>query len=108
MSSTSTSTSTSSSTSTSTSTSSSTSTSPSTSSRTSTSLACCGSPTHNVRPIQLSFTTGFGTGNCGTAVDSNGVTLVNLACGGYYTGGGSNSYPLPFTVPDMGNSLTKV
>src|SRR5207247_6345834 len=27
---------------------------------------------------------------------------------GLYTGGGSNSVPLPFTVPDMGSSLTGV
>jgi hypothetical protein len=31
-----------------------------------------------------------------------------LACGGLFTGGGSNSVPLPYAVPDMGSSLTGV
>ena len=61
-----------------------------------------------MQPTQLSFTTGIGTGNCGAAVNSIGGTFTNLACGGLYWGGGTNSFPLPFTVPDMGNSLTKV
>src|SRR5207247_2232451 len=78
----------------------STSTSTSTSSTTSTTLACCGSATHNVQPTQLSFTTGIGTGNCGTALTTAGTTFVNLACGGLYTGGGGNSVPLPYAVPD--------
>src|SRR3989442_461422 len=86
----------------------STSTSTSTSSSTSTTLACCGSSTHNVQPTQLSFTTGIGTGNCGTLQSSTGSVLLNLACGGLYTGGGGNSVPLPYAVPDMGQSFTKV
>src|SRR3989442_1778285 len=93
---------------TSTSTSTSSSTSTSTASSTSTTLACCGSPTHNVRPTQLSFTTGIGTGNCGAALNTAGGTFTNLKCGGLYTGGGGNSVPLPYAVPDMGQSFTKV
>jgi len=61
-----------------------------------------------VQPTQLSFTTGIGTGNCGTALTTAGTTFVNLACGGLYTGGGGNSVPLPYAVPDMGQSFTKV
>jgi hypothetical protein len=64
---------------------------------------CCG-----VNPMRLSFTTGIGSGNCGTVQSSTGVVLKNLACSGLYTGGGQNSVPLPYAVPDMGNSLTNV
>jgi len=66
-------------------------------------LTCCG-----VTPTKLSFTTGVGSGNCGTVLLSNGTLQQNLACGGLYTGGGSNSVPLPYNVPDQGNSLTGI
>jgi len=56
----------------------------------------------------LNFTTGIGSGNCGTLVTSTGGFLENLQCGGLYTGGGSAGVPLPFKVPDMGSSLTAV
>src|SRR5207245_8909539 len=39
---------------------------------------------------------------------SNANVSKNLLCGGLYTGGGSNSVPLPYAVPDMGSSLTAV
>jgi hypothetical protein len=39
---------------------------------------------------------------------SNGNVSKNLACSGLYTGGGGNTVPLPYNVPDMGNSLTGV
>jgi len=55
---------------------------------------------------RLSFTTGIGSGNCGTVQLSNGNVSKNLTCGGLYTGGGNNSVPLPYAVPDMGSSLT--
>ena len=61
-----------------------------------------------MQPTQLSFTTGIGTGNCGTLQSTTGSVLLNLACGGLYTGGGGNSVPLPYAVPDMGQSFTKV
>jgi hypothetical protein len=64
---------------------------------------CCG-----VAPTRLSFTTGIGTGNCGTVQLSNGTVSKNLACSGLYTGGGGNTVPLPYNVPDMGNTLTGV
>src|SRR5207249_10657925 len=70
-----------------------------------TTLACCG---FSPQPGQLSFTTGIGSGNCGMLLCSAGNSLLNLSCGGLYTGGGGNSVPLPYAVPDMGQSLTKV
>jgi len=65
--------------------------------------ACCG-----VNPTRLSFTTGIGSGNCGTVQLSNGLLSKNLACSGLYTGGGGNTVPLPYNVPDQGTSLTAV
>jgi hypothetical protein len=82
----------------------------------------------------LSFETGLATGNCGVlrnfrcSNDANAACVVNsdcpasgvcnevigggiplnLECGGLYTGGGGNSVPLPFPVPDMGKSYTRV
>src|SRR5262245_26021354 len=64
---------------------------------------CCG-----VNPMRLSFTTGIGTGNCGTVQLSNGSVSRNLACSGLFTGGGGNTVPLPYNVPDNGTSLTAV
>jgi len=64
----------------------------------------CGATT----PTRLSFTTGIGSGNCGMVQLSNGNTQKNLACSGLYTGGGGNTVPLPYNVPDMGNSLTGI
>src|SRR5438093_1053171 len=73
---------------------------------TTTTLAtCCGA---SPQPSALSFTTGIGSGNCGMLLGSAGNSLLNLSCGGLYTGGGGNSVPLPYAVPDMGQSLTKV
>src|SRR6266566_6739771 len=60
---------------------------------------CCG---FSPQPGKLSFTTGIGSGNCGKLLGSAGNTLLNLSCGGLYTGGGGNSVPLPYAVPDMG------
>ena len=37
-----------------------------------------------------------------------GVLVSNLACSGLYTGGGGNSVPLPFTVPDLANAVTAI
>jgi hypothetical protein len=83
---------------------------------------------------RLSFETTVATGNCGVlrnfrcsnnantacAVNADcgasntcnevigGGIPLNLECGGIYTGGGGNSVPLPFPVPDMGRSSTLV
>jgi hypothetical protein len=68
-------------------------------------MACaCGAS----NPTKLSFTTGIGTGNCGTIQGSTGTVTKNLACSGLYTGGGGNTVPLPYAVPDQGQSLTGV
>ena len=67
---------------------------------------CCGFAAPG--PTRLSFTTTTGTGNCGVARRSNGLTFTNLACGGLYTGGGGNTVPLPYAVPDQGQSLTGI
>src|SRR5262245_47605343 len=48
----------------------------------------------------LEFTTTIGSGNCGTVVNNSGSTVVNLTCGGLYTGSGSDTVPLPYPVPD--------
>jgi hypothetical protein len=64
---------------------------------------CCG-----VAPTKLSFTTGIGAGNCGTVQLANGTVNKNLACSGLFTGGGGNTVPLPYNVPDQGTSLTGV
>jgi hypothetical protein len=42
----------------------------------------------------------------GTCAQVGGYT--GLDCGGLYTGGGSNSVPLPLPIPDQGLSFTKV
>ena len=34
--------------------------------------------------------------------------MTNLACSGLYTGGGGNSVPLPFAVPDLATSVTAI
>jgi hypothetical protein len=82
-----------------------TTTTTSTTSTTTTTLPgpCCG-----INPTRLSFTTGIGSGNCGTVQLSNGTVSKNLACSGLYTGGGGNTVPLPYNVPDMGNTLSGI
>jgi len=61
-----------------------------------------------VNPTRLNFTTAVGSGNCGTVQLSNGTVSKNLACSGLFTGGGGNTVPLPYNVPDQGTSLTGV
>jgi hypothetical protein len=62
---------------------------------------CCG-----MAPTKLLFTTGIGTGNCGTVLLSNGSVQKNLACSGLYTGGGANTVPLPTAIPDQEQFLS--
>jgi hypothetical protein len=59
-------------------------------------------------PTALSFTTTAGTGSCGDVKLTSGSTSKSLTCGGLYTGGGGNTVPLPYAVPDMSTSLTGV
>ena len=64
----------------------------------------CGTST----PTSLSFTTGLGSGNCGSYVTDTG-TMVSLGCNKTYIGGGGSLVALfPTPVPDNGKSLTKV
>ena len=58
-------------------------------------------------PAFLSFTTSLGAGNCGSAVNDSGASVKALGCNNLYTGGGSAAVP-PATVPDAGNTRTKV
>ena len=67
------------------------------------SVCACGTPA----PTRLSFTTTTPLlGNCGSMVSATG-TVTPLVCGGLYFGGGGDAVPLPATVPDTGQSLTK-
>jgi hypothetical protein len=81
----------------------STTTVPSTTTTTTTLSGCCG-PGRSM----VVFTTGVGSGSCGTLLNSSGSVLTNLACGGLYFGGGQDSVPLPAVIPDMGTTRTKV
>jgi cysteine-rich repeat protein len=45
-------------------------------------------------------------GTCGEVVALN--LPLDLECGGLYTGGGGNSVPLPFNIPDASSVLSKV
>jgi hypothetical protein len=54
------------------------------------------------------FATVDAPGDCGDLIDAMGVLVTNLACSGLYTGGGGNSVPLPFAVPDLGLSITAI
>ena len=58
--------------------------------------------------MALSFATVDTPGDCGDLIDSMGVLVTNLACSGLYTGGGGNSVPLPFAVPDLATSVTAI
>jgi hypothetical protein len=47
-------------------------------------------------------------GDCGDIIDQNGMLVTNIACAGLFTGGGGNSVPLPFAVPDMGTAVSAI
>jgi hypothetical protein len=36
------------------------------------------------------------------------MVVANINCAGLYTGGGGNSVPLPYAVPDLGDSITAI
>lgn len=59
-------------------------------------------------PSLVAFTSGVGVGNCGTVTNSSGATILNLACGGLYFGGGLNTVPLPGIMPDLSLSYSKL
>jgi hypothetical protein len=56
----------------------------------------------------INFTTADVPGDCGDIIDSAGMTVANVNCAGLYTGGGGNSVPLPYDVPDLSSSTTKI
>jgi hypothetical protein len=47
-------------------------------------------------------------GDCGDIRDAAGALVANIACAGLYSGGGGNSVPLPYAVPDQGNVITQI
>jgi hypothetical protein len=58
----------------------------------------------------LKFTTGtpqIGSGGCGNVKDASNNVLLNIDCGGLYTGGGGTTLPLPSVVPDTGSNYVK-
>jgi hypothetical protein len=56
----------------------------------------------------IRVTTKDAAGDCGDLLDAAGMLVTNLACSGLYTGGGGNSVPLPFAVPDQGRAVSAI
>jgi cell division septation protein DedD len=75
----------------------------STSSTTSTTAAACCNGAGALR-----FTNANLPGDCGDIINSTGTVVANVACAGLYTGGGGNSVPLPYAVPDLAKSITTI
>ena len=76
-----------------------------TSSTTSTTIpgGCC----NNAMAVR--FLTADLPGDCGDLITAGGApTTTNLACAGLYTGGGGNSVPLPYSVPDLGYAVNAI
>jgi hypothetical protein len=67
-------------------------------------FTCAGCNGHSY----INFTTADVPGDCGDIIDSAGMTVANVNCAGLYTGGGGNSVPLPYDVPDLSSSTTKI
>jgi hypothetical protein len=63
---------------------------------------CCNGASH------VSFLTADAPGDCGDIFDSDGNLVSNINCAGLYTGGGGNSVPLPFAVPDLGFAINSI
>jgi hypothetical protein len=64
--------------------------------------SCC-----NGEPF-ISFETANVPGDCGDIIDAGGTTVNNINCAGLYTGGGGNSVPLPYALPDQSNAVSAV
>src|SRR5262245_15920506 len=47
-------------------------------------------------------------GDCGDIRDNTGALVTNVNCAGLYTGGGGNSVPLPYAVPDLTSTVTRI
>jgi hypothetical protein len=56
----------------------------------------------------VSFVTGNLPGDCGDIIEATGQLVRNVACAGLFTGGGGNSVPLPFAVPDLGQAVSAI
>jgi hypothetical protein len=56
----------------------------------------------------ISFETTNAMGDCGDIIDAGGATVSNINCAGLYTGGGGNSVPLPYALPDQSNAVSAV
>jgi hypothetical protein len=56
----------------------------------------------------IRVTTKDAAGDCGDLLDAGGAKVTDLACSGLYTGGGGNSVPLPFAVPDQGRAVSAI
>jgi hypothetical protein len=65
---------------------------------------CCGTPS----ATHINFTNTNTAGDCGDILDAAGMVVTNVNCAGLYTGGGGNSVPLPYNIPDQNSSITKV
>ena len=58
--------------------------------------------------MAVEFATIDAPGDCGDLLNNTGVLVTKIACSGLYTGGGGNSVPLPYAVPDRGLSVTAI
>jgi len=59
--------------------------------------------------MAVSFTNADATGDCGDIITAGASpTVTNLTCSGLYTGGGGNSVPLPFAVPDSSTAISAI
>jgi hypothetical protein len=57
----------------------------------------------------VSFLNVDSTGDCGDIITAGATpTVTNLVCSGLYTGGGGNSVPLPFAVPDNSFAISRI
>jgi hypothetical protein len=56
----------------------------------------------------INFTSNSTPGDCGDIIDSAGMVVTNVACAGLYTGGGGNSVPLPYALPDNSTAISKI
>jgi len=56
----------------------------------------------------INFTSTIGSGDCGDIIDSTGMVVTNVQCGGLYTGGGGNSVPLPYALPDKSSAVSAI
>jgi hypothetical protein len=56
----------------------------------------------------LAFSTTNTLGDCGDIVHASGALFADIRCAGLYSGGGGNSAPLPYALPDQGSFVTAI